>query len=487
MKILMVTSEAVPFAKTGGLADVVSSLSIALTELGHDVRIVMPRYYRIERDSLKLLDGPLGVHCGFQEIWTAVYEKTLPGTEVPVYFIDHEQSYGRDGIYGTPSETDFADNPQRFSVLCHGAFQLCRKLDWYPDIIHGHDWATALAPILLKFNERHDAFAKTASVLTIHNLGYQGIYGKQNYSATGLDWGCFHGAGFEDWDRMNFLKAGLVSSDVLTTVSATYAEEIQRPEYGFRMDGILRHRSEDLFGILNGIDTRIWNPATDKLLPQMFGTKDVKKKGVNKRALQEKMGLPVDDSVPVIGVVTRLTDQKGVAEMFGPAYGSAYKICSEMKVQFVVLGAGERWCEDELRALSSNLPNFKAFIGYDESLSHLIEAGSDFFLMPSRYEPSGLNQMYSLVYGTLPIVRNTGGLADTVDNYNEKTGEGTGFMFDNLTPQSIYDTVGWAVYAWYNKPEHIAAMRLRGMQKQFGWDVAAGQYEQVYKTALNKL
>ncbi len=198
------------------------------------------------------LEGPLGVHCGSQEIWTAVYQKNLPDTKVPVYFIDHEQSFGRDGIYGTPTETDFADNPQRFSILCHAAFQLCRKLDWYPDIIHGHDWATALAPILLKFSERRDKFAKAASVLTIHNLGYQGIYSKQNYSSTGLDWNCFDTAGFEDWDRMNFLKAGLVSSDMLTTVSATYAEEIQRPEYGFRMDGILRYRNQDLFGILNG-------------------------------------------------------------------------------------------------------------------------------------------------------------------------------------------------------------------------------------------
>jgi starch synthase len=199
------------------------------------------------------------------------------------------------------------------------------------------------------------------------------------------------------------------------------------------------------------------------------------------------MGLPVDPTVPIVGIVTRLADQKGVSELFGPAYGSAFRICSEIKLQMVVLGAGELWCENELSALNKSLPNFSAYIGYDESLSHLIEAGSDFFLMPSRYEPCGLNQMYSLLYGTLPIVRRTGGLADTVENYNEQTGEGTGFILDNLTPQSIYDTVGWAAYAWYNKKDHIEAMQKRGMAQQFGWDTSAKRYAEVYENALSGL
>jgi len=484
MKILMVTSEAVPFAKTGGLADAVSALSIALSNLGHDVRVVMPRYYRIDRTKLKQLPGPMGVHPGYQEIWTSVYEGVLPGSKVPVYCIDHEQSFGRDGIYGVPGETDFNDNPQRFSLLGHAAFQLCRKLQWFPDIIHAHDWAAALAPILLKFSERKNEFAHTASVFTIHNIGYQGVYGKHLFPYTGLGWDNFYAAGFEDWDRMNFLKAGLVSSDKLTTVSPTYAKEIQRPEYGFRMDGILRYRAADLYGILNGVDTEIWNPAKDKLIPAPYTAKTLAKKAENKEALQKRMGLPIDPAVPIVGIVTRLADQKGVSELFGPAYGSAFRICTEIKLQMVVLGAGELWCENELAALNRNLPNFKAYIGYDESLSHLIEAGSDFFLMPSRYEPCGLNQMYSLLYGTLPIVRRTGGLADTVVNYDEKTGGGTGFVLDNLTPQSIYDTVGWAAYAWYNKPEHIAAMRARGMASQFGWDTSAKAYESVYAEAL---
>ncbi len=484
MKILMVTSEAVPFAKTGGLADAVSALAGSLQKLGHDVRIVMPRYYRIDRTALEAVPGPMGVPLGYQEIWTALYKTELPGTTVPVYFIDHEDSFGRDGIYGSPVEPDFNDNPQRFSLLCHGAFQLCRKLDWYPDIMHAHDWPSALVPILLKFNERHGGFAHTASVFTIHNIGYQGVYGKHLFPYTGLSWDNFYAAGFEDWDRMNFLKAALVSSDQLTTVSKTYAQEIQRPEFGFRMDGILRYRGEHLTGILNGVDTEIWNPATDPLIASTYTPETLDKKAVNKAALQKRMGLPVDPEIPIIGMITRLTDQKGVSELFGPAYGSAWRICSEMKLQMVVLGAGEAWCETEINTLSKSVPNFRSFIGYDEKLSHLIEAGSDFFLMPSRYEPCGLNQMYSLLYGTLPIVRNTGGLADTVQNYNEASGDGNGFILEHLTPQSIYDTVGWAVFAWYNKKAHIQEMRKRAMVSDFGWERSAKAYEAVYKKIL---
>ena len=486
MRVLMVTSEAVPFAKSGGLADAVSALAEALEKQGHDVAIVMPRYYKIDRSKLELLPGPMAVHLGGVEMWTGVYKTTLPNTSVPVYFIDHEQCYGRDGIYGVPGETDFHDNPVRFSLLGHAAFQLCRKLHWYPDIIHAHDWPSALAPILLKFNERHDEFARTASVFTIHNIGYQGVYSKDYYPYTGLSWDNFFSAGFEDWDRMNFLKAGVFSADKLTTVSPTYAQEIQRPEYGFRLDGILRFRSGDLTGILNGVDTQVWSPAVDKFIPQQFTAETIEKKAVNKRALQEEMGLEVDENIPIIGIVTRLADQKGVSELFAPTYGSAYQICANMRLQMVVLGSGEAWCENELSTLASKLPNFRTYIGFREDLSHLIEAGSDFFLMPSRYEPCGLNQMYSLLYGTLPIVRRTGGLADTVENYNEQTGEGTGFVMDQLTPQSIYNTVGWAMYAWYNKAEHIKAMRLRGMKKEFGWDTSAKNYVKVYEQALNR-
>ena len=485
MKILMVSAEAVPFAKTGGLADAVSALAIELTNMGHDVKIVLPRYYKIDRSKLEQLEGPMAVAAGQVETWTAVYKTAMPGcSKLPVYFIDHEGCFGRDGIYGTRSETDFHDNPYRFAVLCHGAFQLCRKLGWFPDIVHAHDWSACLAPVLLKHVCRFCGFEKTASVLTIHNQGYQGQYGKDQFPALGLDWGLYYGAGLEHEGGINFLQGGVSSADMITTVSPTYASEIQTMEGGFGMDGLLRVRHDVIRGIVNGADTSQWNPSVDKRIPFTYSLKDMSGKAKCKAELQKRMGLPVRPDVPVIGMVTRLVDQKGIAEVFAPTYGSLYQICAEMDIQFVVLGSGEKWCENEINALQSKLGNMRAYIGYDENLSHLIEAGSDFFLMPSRYEPCGLNQIYSMLYGTLPIVRRTGGLADTVQNYNQETGDGTGFMFDQLTPRAIYDTVGWAVWAYYNRKDHIKKMQQKGMQSYFGWDVAAKQYLDVYKEAL---
>ena len=484
MKILMVTSETVPFAKTGGLADAVSALALILKKQGHDVRIVMPRYYKIDRTKLKPIEAPLAVAAGQIETWVKVYESTLPSSEVPVYFIDHEQCFGRDGIYGTKAEPDFHDNPYRSAVLCHGAFQICRMLGWYPDIMHAHDWFCALVPVLLKHVCRNGYFAHTASVFTIHNLGYQGWYSKDSFPALGLDWNLYHGAGLERNGCINLLQSALSCADMITTVSPTYAQEIQTEEGGFGLDGLLRVRRDVVRGVLNGCDLDTWNPKTDKYIPYKFDSKNLVNKAKCKAEVQKRLGLPVNPDVPLFGIITRLADQKGIAEVFAPSYGSIYNICSSMDVQFAILGSGEKWCEDEINALQSKLPNLRAFIGYDEGLSHLIEAGSDFFLMPSRYEPCGLNQMYSMLYGTLPIVRRTGGLADTVEQYNEFSGDGTGFLFDSLTPGAIYDTVGWATYAYYNKKDHIKQMQVRGMTKDFSWDKSADGYLNVYSEAL---
>lgn len=486
MKILMVSAEAVPFAKTGGLADAVSALALSLSKLGHDVKIVMPRYYKIDRRNLVKLDGPLGVPVGTGQEWTAVYTALLPGSKnVHVYFLDHENCFGRDGVYGTKAEPDFFDNPYRFSLLCHGSLQVCNKLSWFPDIVHAHDWSAGLAPVLVKHVCRQQsAFSHTASVFTIHNMGYQGVYGKEKFADLGIDWGLYYGAGFERNGAINFLQAGISSADMVTTVSPTYAREIQTPEGGFGLDGLLRVRSDVVKGIVNGVDTDVWNPEKDKLIPANYSKENMSGKAECKKALQEYFGLAVRPDVPVVGMIGRLVSQKGIAEVVAPTYGSLWRICTSMDVQFVLLGSGERWAEDEINSLQSKLPNFRAKIGYSESISHLIEAGSDFFLMPSRYEPCGLNQMYSELYGTLPIVRRTGGLADTVQNYNEHTGEGTGFMFDQLTPQSVYDTVGWAVWAYYNKKEHILNMRKRAMSQDFTWTKSCRSYEDVYKEAL---
>ncbi|GHV70663.1 glycogen synthase [Spirochaetia bacterium] len=490
MKILMASSEAVPYAKTGGLADMVSALSLSLAKLGHEVRIVIPRYYSVSRDKLEFLEGALGVPMGGQEEWSGVYTDILPGSPaknpVRVYFIDHEIYFGRDGIYGTPAEPDFLDNPRRFAFFSRAVFQLCRKISWKPDIFHAHDWPAALVPVYHKYIERPGDFAGSASVITIHNLGYQGIYSRDNFSYLGLNWDVFYNAGFEDWSMMNLLKAGLYSADKINTVSPTYAEETKTQVQGFRLDGVLRYRSGDYRGILNGIDTDVWNPEKDTQIPAVYGIKNMAGKAKAKAELQKIYNLPQTPDVPLIGIVTRLTDQKGVGELFGPGYGSAWSICRDMNIQMVLLGSGEAWCEYELQSLSSRLSNFKARIGYSESLSHLIEAGSDFFLMPSRYEPCGLNQMYSLAYGTLPIVRSTGGLADTVENFNEDTGKGTGFMFDQLNPSSIYNTVGWAVWAYYNRRPQIEEMRLEGMKKDFSWEKSARKYTELYGECLGK-
>ena len=484
MKILMVTSETVPFAKTGGLADAVSALAIALRKQGHDVKIVMPRFYKIDRAKLTPIEEPVAVAAGQIETWVKFYKADLPGSDVPVYFIDHEQAFGRDGIYGTKAEPDFHDNPYRSAVLCHGAFQLCRFLGWYPDIMHAHDWFCALVPVLLKHVCRNGYFAHTASVFTIHNLGYQGWYPESSFPALGIDWNLYYGAGLERNGSINLMQSAISCADMITTVSPTYAGEMQSVEGGFGLDGLLRVRSDCVRGVLNGCDLETWNPKKDKLLPKNFDTKDLSGKAVCKAELQKRMGLPVKPDVPLIGIVTRLADQKGIAEVFAPTYGSIFSICTNMDVQFAILGSGEKWCEDEINSLQAKLPNLRAYIGYDESLSHLIEAGSDFFLMPSRYEPCGLNQMYSMLYGTLPIVRRTGGLADTVQQYNEANGDGTGFLFDSLTPGAVYNTVGWAVYAYYNKKDHIKKMQLAGMKKTFGWDKAADGYLAVYREAL---
>ena len=504
MKIMMVSSEAVPFAKAGGLADMVSSLSLALAKQGHEVKITIPRYYCVDRTGLKALEGPMGVPAGnFQtgnsppgnyapagEEWCKVYSSALPGSSrknpVEIFFIDHENFFGREGLYGSPAEPDYIDNPRRFSFLCRAVFQLCRKIDWYPDVLHSHDWHAAMVPVYLKFAERREKFGKTVSVFTVHNLGYQGVYYRENFNYTGLGWENFYIAGFEDWNMMNFLKAALWSADSLNTVSRKYAEETKTPAYGSRLDGVLSYRSADYRGILNGIDTNIWNPKKDKLIPETYSCDSLGGKAKAKEALQREFGLAIDPKIPVFGMISRLTEQKGVGELFGPGYGSMYSICRDMNLQMVLLGTGASWCENEIRSLSSRLPNFGAYIGYSEKLSHLIEAGSDFYLMPSRYEPCGLNQMYSLNYGAIPIVRNTGGLADTVENYNEETGAGTGFMYDDPTPQAIYNTVGWALWAWYNRRDHIEKMRIRGMKKDFSWAASAKQYAEMYGWTLDK-
>ncbi len=486
LKVLMVTSEVVPFAKAGGLGDMVGALSSELARQGHDVRIVLPRYYSVDVGRLQRRGGPLGVPLGLREEWAAVYASRLPGADVPVYFLDHQELFGRDGIYGNRTEPSFRDNLRRFALLNRGAFQLCLTLDWIPDVIHVHDWPAAIVPVCLYGRERDGRFADTGSLLTIHNLGHQGLFPKADFRHLPLAPELYETAGFADGDNLNLLQAGLVNADILTTVSPTYAEEIQTPEFGCGLDGLLRRREPDLFGVLNGMDYDIWDPETDLHIPANYSHQQLGGKQINKAALQEAVGLEVDPDVPVFAMVSRLVEQKGFGELCGPTHGSLFSICHDLALQFVILGTGEAWCEDELKVLQGKLPNLSVNLQFNDSLAHLIEAGADFFLMPSVYEPCGLSQMYSLRYGTLPVVRRTGGLADTVENYDQKTGGGTGFVFDLLTPRAIYDTVGWAVWAWYNRPKHIQAMRRRAMKQRFSWEESGSRYAELYRQAIDR-
>jgi starch synthase len=413
LSVMMVASELEPFVKIGGLGDMVGSLAAHLDSCGLDVRVVLPRYYLVDIGKLQRIGEPLRVPVGGGQEWCAVYTSRIPGTGVVVYFLDNEELYGRNGVYGSRVEPSFQDNLRRFNVLCRGALELAIAVDWTPDVVHGHDWPGALAAVHLDTAET-GRLSHTASMLTIHNVGYQGDFPIDEFAHTGLDSAQFFELGFGFDGMVNLLQAGIFNADLLTTVSPTYAEEIQTPEYGHGLDGLLRQRSDDLFGVLNGVNYQVWDPETDPLIHTNYSHRSVGRKAKNKAALQAELGLPVDSEVPLYGMVSRLVEQKGFGELCGPEHGSLYSICDDFGLQFVILGTGEEWCEEELRSLSHRMPNLAVRLEFNNRLAHLIEAGSDFFLMPSAYEPCGLSQMYSLRYGTLPIVRRTGGFADTV-------------------------------------------------------------------------
>lgn len=490
MNVLMVTSEAVPFAKAGGLADVVSSLSASLAaeDLSCDVKVVMPLYGSVDKTGLKDTGTVLSVPDGYDEHELRLFEQTLPHTSVPVYFLENSALFGRPGIYGERDTPEYRDNPRRFSVLNRAVFELCRRLEWIPDVLHCHDWPSALAPAYLNSCEKNGAFRETASVFTIHNLGYQGLFSKHDIHYTGLFPEMFRDPDTPYKGILNFLQTGLIHADVLTTVSPTYAAEIQTPEYGFTMDKLLSRRKDDLFGILNGIDYEEWDPEHDPLIPFHFSHQNLTNKKKVKAFLQRKCGLPESETVPLVGMVSRLVEQKGFAELCGPGYGSLERICRDMDIQVVIIGTGERWCEDELNRLREVLPNLHVFLEFNNRMAHLIEAGSDFFLMPSEYEPCGLNQLYSLRYGTLPIVNRTGGLADTVVPYSDQSpvGDATGFHLDELTPEGIYQTVKRVLTLYADNPEQIQQMRVNAMQRRFSWERSAHAYSDLYAKAVER-
>lgn len=485
LKILMISSEVVPYAKTGGLADVVGALPQVLQRLGHEVIVVMPRYGSIDgqKFGLRRQWDAMGVWMGNTQEWCAVDVADNDG--VPTYFIEHDNYFARPGLYHDDNYNDYTDNPRRFAFLTRAGLQLSQDLGFAPDIVHVHDWQTALASAYLKIWHWNDPLlGGAASVLTIHNIAYQGKYPAYHYNYLGLQWDNFTPDKFEDYGAISFLKGGITYADVVNTVSPTYANETRTPALGYGLAPYLNAKGENYVGILNGVDYAQWNPAVDKLIPARYSPEDMAGKRICKAELQRRFQLDVNPNTPIVGVVSRLVSQKGLDLLAA----TIERIVSEMVVQFVVLGSGDKGLESFYGDLPRRYPGrIGSFIGYNNQLAHWIEAGADFFIMPSIYEPCGLNQIYSLKYGTLPIVRATGGLDDTVQQYDERTGDGTGFKFWEPSPNAIFYTVGWAVSTFYDRPQHMAKMVHTAMHQDYSWEKSAAQYEELYAQAmLNK-
>jgi len=475
MDVLFVSSEVAPFSKTGGLGDVAASLPAALAARGHRVVVVTPRYGGIDpvRHGLTRLPGTLearGERCG---MWLRHAGSGTP----EICFLEHDLFYGfRRHPYGDGGG-DYPDNPSRFAFLARAALDLPRALAWKPSIVHWNDWQTGLGPWFLKAEHGADPWlAGARSVFTIHNLAYQGMFAKGFMDVVGLPWSIFrfdHGVEFHD--QLNFMKGGLSFADALTTVSPNYAREILTVEGGYGLDTVLRRRSADLYGILNGIDVREWDPAADPHLPARFDRRDLRGKVKVKAALQAELGLPVKPHVPLVGLVGRLADQKGV-----DLVAAATPALLRSDAQFALLGSGQREFQDFFAWVARERPDrFAARIGFDEGLAHRIEAGADLFLMPSRFEPCGLNQMYSLRYGTPPVARAVGGLVDTVEDYDGWKA-GNGFLFRPLDPAALVVATRRALDVWRDV-RAWRGIQERGMSVDFSWGRSAERYEALYR------
>jgi starch synthase len=476
LRILFVSSEGLPFSKTGGLADVIGALPKALVALGYEVAVILPRYRGTKPSTVVLpsLSIPLASRLRFP----AIVDGTLI-SGVRYFFVDDPAYFDRDGLYGA-SAGDYPDNAERYSEFCRAAIEFVKHV-WPADIIHCHDWQTALVPLLLRTSYGDDPAVKDIPVVfTIHNMGYHGLFPRDVMDRAGIPAPLYHPDGIEFYGKVNFLKGGLIYSDYLTTVSKRYAEEIQTPEYGHGLEGVVRTRADRLVGILNGVDYSSWSPDKDKLIPMKYSAKDMSGKQVCKQVLLEMFGIAPDYATrPVIGIVSRFVDQKG----FDLIMEKALEIMRE-DVSLVVLGTGERKYEELFLALANTFPGRVGVkIAYDNEIAHKIEAGADMFLMPSRYEPCGLNQIYSLKYGTVPIVRATGGLDDTVEPFNLEHGTGTGFKFSEYSGNAMMYAIRQALH--HCMDERIwKRIQLNGMAKDFSWKGPAAEYAKVYHAAL---
>jgi starch synthase len=470
--VLLIGSEALPFSKTGGLADVLGALPPALGRAGWQATLVVPRYRGNTAGTL-VEKFPVAVGGFMREI--GFFHVPLADGARAV-LVDCPELFDRDALYGIGSN-DYPDNPLRFAVLVRAALEFAGR-DEGPALVHAHDWQAGLAPIYLRtLYASHPILGGTPSVFTIHNLAYQGIFDADWLPRLDLGWDLFAIDRLEYWRRVSLMKGAIVYADAITTVSRRYVQEIQTPELGFGLDGVLRARASDLAGIMNGIDTRAWNPATDPFLPQPYSADDLSGKVAAKRAVLEDYQIPVTPASierPLVGMVSRMVDQKGF-DLVAAAAGQLPKL----DAGFVVLGTGEAPYQDLWRTLAARYPDrIGARIGFDERLAHLIEAGADIFLMPSRFEPSGLNQMYSLRYGTVPVVRAVGGLADTVTPDN-------GFLFERYTPDALLDALRRALDACANR-DRWRALQLAGMRADYSWDRSAREYVKIYERVVTR-
>ncbi len=478
MKILFAAAESAPFFKTGGLGDVVGALPKALSRKEHDVRVILPCYGTMPGKYKDMLEDVLffDLQMGWKSSYCGIKRLLLDG--VTYYFVDNQSYYDREQCYG------YWDDGERFAFFCMAVCEAMERIDFIPDIMHAHDWHAAMIPVLL-VHKYHwiQAYRHIRKVLTIHNLRFQGIYDPVLLeSLFGIGYDAYREDGVKYYDRINFLKGGIHYSDRVTTVSPSYAHEIQTSEFGEGLDEVLRYNSWKIRGILNGIDTEVNNPRKDPLIAQTYDARSLRAKRKNKTALQERLGLTMDEDVALIGMVTRLTDQKGIPLVLEALPGLVGR-----RIQLVVLGTGDPEFECALQEAAQNNPGqISVTVNFDLALAQNIYAGSDIFLMPSAFEPCGLSQMIAFRYGSIPLVHETGGLRDTVIPYHLITGEGTGFSFYDFTADALLQVLDVALQVYYDNPEHWKALFRRGMKLDFGWNASIPLYEDIYRELLKE-
>ena len=478
MNILMVTSEAVPFSKSGGLADVLGALSPSLAKKGADVKVLMPLYSFIDRKGFRkqiVLQVPM---LGGTETAT-ILSKKLNGVEYLA--IAHPWYTERKGIYGDTSFEPYQDNCRRFALLAESAAIYLKESGWKADIVHSHDWTAGLVPFYL---DKYRIKAKT--IFTIHNLAYQGDFSRYDAVLSGLKMPEEFFSGAPDSRRLNMLKAGLEASDKITTVSPTYANEIQTGEVGCGLDWLLRDRKEDLEGILNGMDTSEWDSKHDKFFDEHYSSRNLEGKAALKARVQKEYGLEVNPSIPLFSMISRIADQKGYAELLGGNHPVLDELLSKKDFQLIVIGTGDKHYEEKLLELQAKHSGISVNLIFSAKAAHEVEGASDFFLMPSRYEPCGLNQMYSLHYGTLPVAHKTGGLADTIIDITENPDKGTGFLFDSLSSEAIEDGVNRAIQFYNENKDGLGKAIRRAMTEDLSWDRSAGEYIALYNTLVRR-